>query len=422
LGKDVGGGDWDSGTSGNTGDTTVTPATTGRGGAAGASVTLDNMKDAIGNAKSSGGAIVVAPKTTGTVHSMKVEFGKDALSAIGQQTSSDLTVQTPVGNVTIPHSALASITAQASGGTVTVSLATVDNSSLTPAQREAVGDNPVYDISVTSGGSSISNFGGNSITVSLPYALQEGEDPSGVTVWYLNDAGELEQVACDYDPATGLAVFTTGHLSRYVVGYEQETVALAPLVPLAPLASWTNPFSDVKEGDWFYDSVAFVVQEGLFSGTSATTFSPNEPMTRAMLVTVLYRLEGEPAVTGANSFSDVGSGQWYTDAVIWANANSIVTGYGDGLFGTNDPITREQMAAMLLRYADYKKYNTSKTNDLAAFTDADSIASYALGAMKWANAEGLIIGRTATTLTPTGTATRAEVAVILTRFMEKIAK
>ena len=145
-------------------------------------------------------------------------------------------------------------------------------------------------------------------------------------------------------------------------------------------------------------------------------------MTRAMLVTVLYRLEGKPAVSGANAFSDVTSGEWYTDAVIWANANGIVGGYGSDLFGTNDPITREQMAAMLLRYADYKKCDTAKTNDLAAYADADVIASYAMDAMKWANAEGLITGRTATTLAPSGTATRAEVATILMRFAENVVK
>ncbi|HBV66804.1 MAG TPA: hypothetical protein DEF04_00455, partial [Clostridiales bacterium] len=108
----------------------------------------------------------------------------------------------------------------------------------------------------------------------------------------------------------------------------------------------------------------------MFSGTGENTFSPNMPMTRSMLVTVLYRMEGSPAVTTANTFTDVDGGQWYTDAVIWANAGGIVTGYGEGRFGANDPITREQMAAILYRYAQLKGYDVAKTTELTAYTDA----------------------------------------------------
>ena len=109
---------------------------------------------------------------------------------------------------------------------------------------------------------------------------------------------------------------------------------------------WANPFIDVKTTDWFYDAVKYAVKNELFNGTSSSIFTPNDNMTRAMLVTVLYRLEGKPTVTGTNSFTDVQSGQWYTDAVTWASANKIIAGYGRGLFGTNDHVTREQMAAI----------------------------------------------------------------------------
>jgi len=135
-------------------------------------------------------------------------------------------------------------------------------------------------------------------------------------------------------------------------------------------------------------------------------------------VTVLHRLEGSPAVTGANNFTDVKNGEWYTNAVIWANANDIVSGYGNGLFGTNDPITREQMAAILYRYAGYKGYDVTAAANLSAYTDAADISGWAEKAMRWANAEGLITGRTTTTLVSGGTATRAEVASILNRFVE----
>jgi hypothetical protein len=136
--------------------------------------------------------------------------------------------------------------------------------------------------------------------------------------------------------------------------------------------------------------VKFAVQNELFNGTTAATFEPNTSMTRAMLVTVLYRLDGEPAVTGTSGFTDVQSGRGYTDAVLWANQNGIVTGYGGGQFGTDDRVTREQMAAILYRYAQYKDYDVTKTTDLSAYTDAAGIGGWALAAMKWANAEGLI--------------------------------
>jgi hypothetical protein len=133
-------------------------------------------------------------------------------------------------------------------------------------------------------------------------------------------------------------------------------------------------------------------------------------------------MEGKPAVSGEIAFADVKSGEWYTDAVLWASKNGIVSGYDNGAFGTNDPVTREQMATILYRYAGYKKYDTAVTGDLTAYTDADSITPYALPAMKWANARGLITGRTASTLEPSGTATRAEVATILMRYVNHLAQ
>ena len=181
-------------------------------------------------------------------------------------------------------------------------------------------------------------------------------------------------------------------------------------------------FTDVTQNDWFYDDVQFVVENGLFNGTSTTTFSPNAAMNRAMLVTVLYRLEGEPKVTGSSVFDDVAANQWYTDAVIWATGHAIVNGYGNGKFGPTDSITREQMAAILYRYAQYKNYGVKASNSLTHYGDYAQISPYALQALKWANAEGLINGRASTTLAPQGTATRAEVAAILHRFVKNVVK
>ena len=180
------------------------------------------------------------------------------------------------------------------------------------------------------------------------------------------------------------------------------------------------PFTDVLTSDWFYEDVAFVYNEGLFAGTSDTTFSPNAAMTRAMLVTVLYRLEGQPAVSGRSGFSDVQLNSYYEDAVTWAANNGIVNGTSDTTFSPNANVTREQMAAILYRYAQYKKYNTAASSSLNSFSDHASVSGYAVTPLQWAVAEKLVNG-TAGKLMPTGNATRAQVAAILHRFVENVA-
>lgn len=180
------------------------------------------------------------------------------------------------------------------------------------------------------------------------------------------------------------------------------------------------PFTDVRRSDWFYEDVAFAYENGLFAGTSDTTFSPNASMTRAMLVTVLYRLEGEPAVSGRSGFSDVTFNSYYEDAVTWAADNGIVNGTSITTFSPNANVTREQMAAILYRYAQYKKYNTAASSSLNGFTDQASVSGYATASLEWAVAEKLVNG-SAGKLMPTGNATRAQVAAILHRFVENVA-
>lgn len=181
------------------------------------------------------------------------------------------------------------------------------------------------------------------------------------------------------------------------------------------------PFTDVLTSDWFYEDVAFAYENGLFAGTSDTTFSPNASMTRAMLVTVLYRLEGQPAVNGRSGFSDVQYNGYYEDAVTWAADNGIVNGTSTTTFSPNANVTREQMAAILYRYAQHKKYNTAASSGLNGFTDHASVSGYAAASLEWAVAEKLVNG-SAGKLMPTGNATRAQVAAILHRFVENVAK
>lgn len=181
------------------------------------------------------------------------------------------------------------------------------------------------------------------------------------------------------------------------------------------------PFTDVSENDWFYGAVQYVYDNDMMNGVSDTSFAPNSNLTRAMMAAVLYNLEDQP--TQADStFTDVVEGSWYADAVNWAAANDIVSGYGDGIFGPNDNITREQMAAILYRYAEYKGYDVSAVGDLSQFNDADNVSEWANEVMSWAVGAGLINGMGDGSVAPQGTATRAQVATVLMNFCENIAK
>ena len=184
----------------------------------------------------------------------------------------------------------------------------------------------------------------------------------------------------------------------------------------------SNPLTDVDITQWYHEGIDYVLLAGLFKGTSETTFEPNAAMTRAMLVTVLHRLEGTPVTTG-NPFSDVASGNWYTDAVTWANAKGIVKGYDASTFGTNDFITREQLATILYRYAQYKGYDVSVGEDtnILSYEDAGNVSEYAIPAVQWACGAGIMQGAGAK-LDPHGNATRAQVAAMLMRFIENVAK
>ena len=180
-----------------------------------------------------------------------------------------------------------------------------------------------------------------------------------------------------------------------------------------------NPFTDISEKDWFYGDVMFVYENGLMLGTSKTLFSPHGTATRGMMATILWRMEGSPVPKGKNSFTDVEAGKWYADAITWTAENGIFAGYGKDKFGPDDPITREQLAAIFYRYADYKGYDLTVKGDLDKFKDADKITDYAKTAMQWAVGSGLVKGKSGNLLDPQGTATRAEIAAMLHRFIEK---
>ena len=182
------------------------------------------------------------------------------------------------------------------------------------------------------------------------------------------------------------------------------------------------PFSDVTESDWFYDAVTYAYENGLMDGVGTGLFAPNSETTRAQLVTILYRLAGQPAPSGDSGFSDVETGIWYTDAVAWAAQNGIVNGVSDTQFAPGDDITREQLAVILYRYATYQGYDVSQRADLSGFVDAGTISTYAQEALSWANAQGLVLGFEDDSLRPQGNASRAQIAAVLMRFCQTVAE
>ena len=187
----------------------------------------------------------------------------------------------------------------------------------------------------------------------------------------------------------------------------------------ASAAGW-NPFWDVPQSHWAHEAVTYVYDNDLMNGTDGSLFSPESTTTRAQVVTVLYRLAGQPAADWANPFWDVPASAWFHDAVTWAWENDITGGVSSTHFGAGNAVTREQLAAFLYRYAQDQGYDTSARADLSGYSDAGLVSSYATEALSWANATGLIIGTTATTLSPKGSATRAQVATILSRFCQDV--
>ena len=218
----------------------------------------------------------------------------------------------------------------------------------------------------------------------------------------------------------GKDVAVTEKDGKYVFTMPASAVTVTGSFKAETPAPVALPFTDVKSGNWFYDAVKYAYEQGLMTGTSATMFAPNGTMNRAMIVTVLYRLEKSPAVTGASKFTDVPAGQWYSDAVAWAAANKIVNGYDETTFGPMNAVTREQMAAILFRYEQVKGLeNVTLEENLNRFPDQNKISAYAIPALQWAVGQKIINGNADGTLDPTGTATRAQVAQIFTNLLNK---
>lgn len=277
--------------------------------------------------------------------------------------------------------------------------------------------------------------GGSSSSISTPttYAVNVNAATNGAVAADKKTASKGTTVTVTASPSKGYVVdavkvvdkdgkdvAVTEKDGKYVFTMPASAVTVTGSFKAETPAPVALPFTDVKSGNWFYDAVKYAYAQGLMTGTSATTFAPNGTMNRAMIVTVLYRLEKSPAVTGASKFTDVPAGQWYSDAVAWAAANKIVNGYDETTFGPMNAVTREQMAAILFRYEQVKGLeNVTLEENLNRFPDQNKISAYAIPALQWAVGQKIINGNADGTLDPTGTATRAQVAQIFTNLLNK---
>ena len=317
-----------------------------------------------------------------------------------------LIINSPLGYTAYNTEALKSIHTQGVGK-ISFLIRKVEIEGLDEKLKAAAAGNDVYELLVLRGDKPIIGFGSGAVVTRLPYKLGAGQSAYGVKVWRLDESAAVTELDSVYNSVRSYVQFMRSGNSYYMVGYDPGA------------AEWAdNPFTDVVRGSWYHDSVRFMHGRGLMNGTSATLFNPNMTITRGMVVTILHRMAGSPNVAGSdNPFSDVADGAWYAAAVKWASENDIVSGYGDGRFGPNDPITREQMAAILCRYAGFAGINTSDGVDLSPFTDAGSVSAYAAQPMGWAVASGIIQGSN-NKLDPKNSATRAQVAVIFERFIK----
>ena len=307
-----------------------------------------------------------------------------------------LTVAMKDAEVAFDSDALGAVSEAAAGADVTVSVTGADVSGMSEEVRTIIGDQPVFELMLTAGGKEIHDFGGGEATVSLPYTLKEGQNPELVVIWRITDSTP-KPLASQYDSVTKMASFKTDSFSTYVVAY--------------------FPFGDVASDAWYYGDIAYAYMAGLMEGTGEGVFAPNADVTRAMIVTILWRLEGSPEA-GECGFTDL-TQDWYKTAVAWAAEKGIVTGYNETTFAPEGALTREQFAAIIYRYERIIKGGgfTGEWMFLLDYADAGSVSDYAYEAMCWCVTNGIIGGTSATTLDPAGSASRAQSAAILHRFI-----
>lgn len=394
-----------------TGNTEV--AATVKDGAASATVPEKNVTDAIKAAQDAakkagteknGISVVIDVKTDNTASSLSTTLPVSAVDALIKANVTNVTIQSATANVTLDLAALKAAQATA-GGEITVAVAKQNVSGLSAAAQKAIGNRPVFSFTLLSGGKPVTNFGGGTASLSIPYTPQKGEDTGKLCVVYVDDQGGVTYLTnSSYDQNTKSMLVKTEHFSVYGVGYKAD----------AP------NFTDTI-GHWAKNDIDFVAARGLLSGTGNNQFSPNTSMTRGMFVTALGRLAGinsDSYKTG--KFTDVKADAYYAPYVNWAAEKGITGGTTATTFSPDSTVTRQEMAVFMQNYAKAMGYTIPKARAAVTFADNGSIAIWAAEAVKAMQMAGVINGKDGNRFDPTGMATRAEVAATLHRYVELV--
>ncbi len=347
--------------------------------------------------------VVIEVKASANATAFELELPTASLEKLAEpdkDIQTELVINTALGSITFDTNALAQICENA-GAKVTLTVALVDTSKL--PQSVDVGNRPVYEFTLKSGDSEITNFKNGKVKVTLPYKLADTEASSHVFAYYVDKNGNLHPVKESmHNDKLHVIQFATNHFSMYTVGVSPKT------------------FPDVTDSIWYASAVEFVASREIFAGMGNGTFAPTTPMTRGMFVTVLANLEGEAAQGDyANTFSDVAANMYYAKPIAWATANNIVAGVGGGKFAPNQEINREQMAAMLNNYIQYKGIHINKLNT-QPFEDYDAVSAWAKDSVGAIRDYGILNGVGGNVFAPKNLASRAEVATVFMKYIEAL--
>ena len=353
-----------------------------------------------------------------------VEAAEDA----GNDTE-HLVIKLSTATLTIDDAALRAIVDQAKGDIIKFNFDDVGTTRLNTAQKNAVKDLDVrkgYEAYITVNGQRVSDFNGGEVEIIVPYVVPEGENIAGFSVWYIGEDGKPEKQKSTYDGKEKCFVVT--HFSDYVIAYSEEdaqagSCRVCPKDETCPI----HPYSDTSTTAWYHDGVHYCIEKGLMKGIGEAEFAPGMITSRAMIATILWRMEGAPVADYAMTFKDVAEGKWYTEAIRWAQSVGVVEGYNADTFGPNNTITREQMATILWRYCKYKNIDVSVGEDtnILSFADAADVSGWAMEAMQWACGSGMIQGIEkdgVMYLDPQGDAVRSQSATMIYRFCVEIMK
>ena len=393
-------------------ETKVTPTVNANGSAI-VTVPEKSVTDAIKAAQDAakkagteknGVSVTIDATTTKGASDITATLTEQSVDALIKAGVTEVRIKSDAATISLDLPALKAAQAVA-GGAITVSAKPVVANTLSAAAQNAIGNRSVFSFTLQSGGKPVSNFGGGSAAIAIPYTPQKGEDTGKLCMVYVDDKGGVTYLTdSSYDPNTKALIARTGHFSVYGVGYKAD----------APV------FTDT-ENHWAKADIDFVAARGLLSGTGNNQFSPNIGMTRGMFVTALGRLAGiDPASYKTGKFTDVKADAYYAPYVNWAAEKGIVSGTTATTFAPDSAVTRQEMAVIMANYAKALGYNVPKTREAVTFADNANIASWAKDAVKAMQMAGIINGKDSNKFDPTGTATRAEAAAVLHHYVELV--